>query len=321
LRKSNEASSNPILVTGATGRHGGTSAHVVAALLEAGRSVRVFARSESVRTKSLASLGAEIAFGDFNDRKSLVRALDGVDTATFTYPVNSGIVPAAATFASAAREHEVPLRTIVMSMAVAHPESPSHLGRAQWLAEEVLAWSGLNLCVLRIAALFFENIASLHAASIEQKSAFSNCFGNAEVPWISGLDAARLMVSAVLHPDFFAGRSIHYPPGAQLLSHSKLADILASELGRPIRFDPVSQEQWAAELAETACREPDGVISVDMAKHISAVGAALAGTGKGPIRAPDSAELQRLTGARPVLFAEFVRQNRHLFDQRDVHSP
>jgi uncharacterized protein YbjT (DUF2867 family) len=101
----------------------------------------VFARSESVRTKSLASLGAEIAFGDFNDRKSLVRALDGVDTATFTYPVNSGIVPAAATFASAAREHEVPLRTIVMSMAVAHPESPSHLGRAQWLAEEVLAWS------------------------------------------------------------------------------------------------------------------------------------------------------------------------------------
>lgn len=76
-----------------------------------------------------------------------------------------------------------------MSMAFAHPDGPSLLGQAQWLAEEVLAWAGVDLRILRIAALFFENITALHGTSIKQSAEFAISFGNADVPWISDLDA------------------------------------------------------------------------------------------------------------------------------------
>lgn len=303
-----------ILVTGATGRHGGTSAHIVTALLEAHRSVRVLARSESERTEALAALGAEIVIGDFNNRRSLIAALDGVRTATFTYPVAGGILPAAANFASAAREAKAPpLRVVVMSMAVAHPDSPSHLGQAQWIAEEVLAWAGLDLCILRIAALFFENITALHAASVRHSAEFANSFGNADVPWISGLDAARLMVAVVLRPELFAGQAIHYPPGTELRSHNEIAGMLSAELGKQVRFNGITPQQWATALLALSKEDPAGVVNPDMAQHIPAVGAALA-SAKAPIRAPDPAELQRITGQPPLSLKAFLTQNRAVFD-------
>src|SRR5207245_5767350 len=51
---------SPIFITGATGRHGGTGAHLVRRLREAGRSVRALVRRLDERTEPLQALGAEI---------------------------------------------------------------------------------------------------------------------------------------------------------------------------------------------------------------------------------------------------------------------
>jgi uncharacterized protein YbjT (DUF2867 family) len=59
----------PILVTGATGRHGGNGAHLVQRLRQEGRTVRVLARTTSDRTEALAAAGAEVIFGDLRDRR------------------------------------------------------------------------------------------------------------------------------------------------------------------------------------------------------------------------------------------------------------
>src|SRR5260221_11757079 len=93
---------SPILITGATGRHGGTGAHLARRLREAGRSVRALVHRLDERTAPLQALGAEIVVGDLHDRASLVPALEGVGLAYFTYPVTGGIVQAAANFAAAA---------------------------------------------------------------------------------------------------------------------------------------------------------------------------------------------------------------------------
>src|SRR5206468_5485905 len=79
---------SPILITGATGRHGGTGAHLARRLREAGRSVRALVRRLDERTAPLQALGAEIVVGDLHDRVSLVPALEGVGLAYFTYPVS-----------------------------------------------------------------------------------------------------------------------------------------------------------------------------------------------------------------------------------------
>ncbi len=297
---------SPILVTGATGGHGSTGRHVVLRLIEAGETVRALVRRRDERTKPLEALGVEIVVGDLTDRLSLLPAFEGVERATFTYPIASGVVEAAAAFSAAARESSKPPRIVVMSMAPAHPQSPSHLGRAQWLAEEVMAWAGLEILVLRIAALFFENLPMLHGRSIVEDGLIRNNFGDTRLPWISGADAGDLVVAALLHPDRFGGNAVQYPPGVELLSHAEIARILSQSLGRPIGYEAISAEAWRDDLIASAKANPGGAINVDMARHISAVAAALATPGAAPARLPEPAELQRLTGHSPVYFGDFI---------------
>jgi nucleoside-diphosphate-sugar epimerase len=79
-----------ILVTGATGRHGGTGAYVARRLREEGHSVRVLARTRDERSAALEAAGFEVHFGDLRERNSLLTAMEGIDQATFCFPVAPG---------------------------------------------------------------------------------------------------------------------------------------------------------------------------------------------------------------------------------------
>lgn len=296
----------PVLVTGGTGRHGSTGAHVARGLLEKGRPVRILARTLSERTDALAALGAEVVVGDLHDRRSLVTALTDVDLAYFTYPVDAGIVSAAANYTAAVRDTHLPVRTVVMSMAPAHPQHPSELGRAQWLAEEVMVWGGLDVLILRIAATFHENLLALHGESIRRDSLLRNSFSDKPVGWIAGSDAGELALSALLHPELFDG-PICYPSGSELLNHHEIAEILSQELKRPIRFEPISPGSWRDELLEVSERYPGGVVNRAMAGHIANVGAAVATRGAPSVTFTD---LTRLIKRTPVSVRDFVRANR-----------
>lgn len=306
-------STSPILITGATGRHGGTGAHLARRLREAGRPVRALVRRLDERTAPLQALGAEIVVGDLHDRVSLVPALDGVGSAYFTYPVSGGIVEAAANFAAAARQVGGHPRVVVMSNGASRPESPSHFGRAHWLAEEVLGWAGLDLISLRIASLFYENIPTLHSRSIREEGMVRNSFGDARLSWISGEDAAEISLVALLHPERFEGGMVQFPPGAELLSHEEVARVLSEELSRPIRFDPITREAWRDELLALAEAQPGGAVNPIMADHISTLGAAAAASGKPRSRTADAAALQRLTDRVPLSFRSFVQKERERF--------
>ena len=157
---------------------------------------------------------------------ALVTALADVDLAYFTYPVDAGIVTAAANYTAAVRETGRAVRTVVMSMAPAHPQHPSDLGRAQWLAEEVMTWGGLDVLILRVAAIFQENIVALHGDSIRRDNLLRNSFSDKPVGWISGSDAGEVAVTALLHPDLFDG-PVCYPSGSESLNHHEVAEILS----------------------------------------------------------------------------------------------
>jgi uncharacterized protein YbjT (DUF2867 family) len=230
--------------------------------------------------------------------------LDGVSQVTFCFPVDAGIVEAAATLASAIRAVNPSARVVVLSMFAAQPESPSHLGRAQWLAEEVMAWAGLDLCILRVAALFYENIALLHGASVRERRVIRNCFGDARVPWIAGEDAAELVVAALLHPERFGSETVVYPWGAALHTHSEIGEALSSELSASVHYEAVSVEEWRNDLAELA-RRPGTIVSPDMARHISmlAHGLSLRAVHKPPQAVP----LERFLGRTPISLRQFLR--------------
>src|ERR1700683_5047822 len=96
--EANTAKDKPFLVTGATGKQGGTGRSVAKLLLERGLPVRALVHTLDERAEALCELGAEIALGDFGDYQSLLAALRGVESAYFCYPVASGVAEAAGFF-------------------------------------------------------------------------------------------------------------------------------------------------------------------------------------------------------------------------------
>jgi uncharacterized protein YbjT (DUF2867 family) len=261
---------NPIFVVGGTGRHGGTGAYVAGQLLKLGIPVRALVRQRDDRAKALEEIGAKVVVGDLRDRRSLILALEGTVVAYLTYPIAGGIIDAATNFASAARTVGLK-RVVVMSMAPAHPDSPSHLGRAQWLAEEVLEWSGLSCIDLRIAALFFENLELLHREDILRDGVIRNSFPDLPMNWISGEDAGKLAIAALRFPERFGDKREVYPTGTEKFTHTEVAGIIGRHLGRSLRHEMISSEAWQTRLMELS--QQDGRISLEMARHISAVGA------------------------------------------------
>lgn len=302
------STSNPILVIGATGRHGNTGEHVVRSLREQGYRVRVLARRLDDRTASLESLGVEVTIGDLHQRRSLVPALADVDLAYFTYPVAPGVVVAAANFASAVREVGRHPRTVVMSMGAAHPDHPSELARSQWLAEEILQWAGLNVLILRVAALFHENLDVLHAESVREHGVIRNSFGDSSIGWINGRDAANLAVAGLLHPERF-DEPVVYPAGPESFSHSEIAGMLTEILGENVRFEATSASQWRHELEQ----QVDDVVNHGMAQHISAVGEAIARSGSAIPTDPE--KLRELAGHEPLTLREFLTAGRRSFQR------
>jgi uncharacterized protein YbjT (DUF2867 family) len=298
-----------VLVIGA-GRHGGTGARVVERLREHDREVRVLVRSSTADVALLRGQGAEVVIGDLHDRRTLVAAVEGISAVYFAYPIAAGAVQAAANLASVLRTTESPAHLVVMSMGPSAADSPSALGRAQWAAEEVFSWAGLEPTVLRVAALFYENIPVLHGASIRRTGRFGNSFGTGPAPWISGRDAADLAVAALLEPSRYPGTKLAYPPGAELLSHAEVAEMIAREIGSPVEFVPVSGPEWQSELEELAAA--GGVVNIAMAQHISSVGAQLARR-SGASVPPDPAGLAEVIGHGPLSLAEFIRDSRRAF--------
>ncbi|SEH54576.1 Uncharacterized conserved protein YbjT, contains NAD(P)-binding and DUF2867 domains [Mycolicibacterium rutilum] len=298
---------NPILVIGATGRHGNTGEYLVGRLRAEGRAVRVLARTRSERTEKLEALGAEVVVGDLFDRASLAAALQEVDLAYFTYPIAAGVVTAAATYAAAVREVGRRPRTVVMSMGPAQPDHPSDLGKAQWLAEQVMEWAGLELLVLRVAALFHENLLVLHSQSIRREHAFRNSFSDVAMPWISGRDAAELGVAALLHPERFE-TAVVYPRGSQAYSHTAIAAMMSEIAGTPITFEPVTQEHWRQELIDLSQTDGAHVVNPAMAQHISSIGHAV--SAGAPAFPADWDALQAVLGRAPVTMRDFLASHR-----------
>jgi uncharacterized protein YbjT (DUF2867 family) len=294
---------NPILVTGATGRHGNTGEYLVRRLREEGRAVRVLARTPGERTERLEALGAEIAIGDLHDRRTLVPALADVDLAYFTYPIDAGVIPAAANYAAAVREVGRNPRTVVMSMGPSHPENLSNLGRAQWLAEEILQWAGLDLLILRVAALFHENLKVLHGRSIREQGIIRNSFGPQRVAWVSGRDAAELALAGLLYPQRFS-ETVVYVKGSEEYSHVEIAALLSELSGSTVRYEAATQEQWREDLLNLSQADGEDVVNPAMAQHISAVGHMVARMGR--TLSADPAVLRELTGREPLPLRAFL---------------
>jgi uncharacterized protein YbjT (DUF2867 family) len=298
-----------VLVIGATGRHGGTGARVVERLQAAGCVVRALVRSDDERAERLRESGVQTLVGDLHDRRTLLPALDGVDSVYVAYPVAAGIVDALANVASVIREQGSSPHVVIMSSGAADPNSPSGVARAHALSEELLLQLGVDFTAVRGSAFFYENVLGFHADAIRETAVFANSFGDARPAWIGGTDVADLCATALLDPQGHANTPMVYPPGHERLSQQQIADIISEETGREVRYQHITADEWSRQLVAAS----GGLPNHAMIEHIT-TNAAMCENDTTILRTDtDPSALEAASGRPPLTFRNFVRQHRAAF--------
>jgi len=230
-----------ILVTGATGQIGG-------ALLEnlAGVSgVRALAR-EPVDLE-----GIDVAVGTFDDERSLVAALDGVETVFLTGRDNPDQVNQHSRVLAVARDAGV--RHVVKLSAIgARPESPVALMRwhdaiEQRLRESSFAWTFLR------PHLYMQNLLR-SAGDVAEQSRIAAPMGEWRYPLVDTRDVGAAAAAVLRDPGPHVGKA-YTITGPAALGYADVARAIGDLIGRPVEYETRPPESFRAGLVEAGIPE------------------------------------------------------------------
>jgi uncharacterized protein YbjT (DUF2867 family) len=302
--------SHPILVTGAAGGQQGSTGRVVAdLLLSRGIPVRAFVHTLDARSDALHKQGAEIFAGDLLDPASVQMDMTEVKRAYFTYPVADGLLDAAAIFAAAARDADLEM-VVNNSQFQGTPgdpffrdllSAPSRRNLQHRLADRVFDWAQIGAIHIQ-APPYYENVRALVSRSVtEQNTVFLPWGdGDAVIPLAGAEDVAR--VAATL----LAGSSLPaeklYPLVSETLTVRQIVETLSRAIGRPVRYVPITDEQWTDAVKER--------IRGHALDHLSHLWRYFRNSTEQ--RQPTSA-IREVTGRNPQTLEEFFRANARSF--------
>lgn len=238
-----------ILATGATGD---TGRPTVKELLKKGLKVRALARREDARSQELASLGAEIVYGDITSLRDMRWVMDGVDRAYFCYPIAEGLVEAAVIFAQVAREQGVE-HIVNLSHKQSRPVARSKVTQNHWLSEQVFEWSGISTTNLRVT--FFAEWL-LYISAFIQRGRYVVPFNkDGRFAPLAAADTAKIIANLLEKPEGHAGQAYELH-GPKEYSHEELA----AEVGRVLGIDLPFEQLTVSVFLELAGLEDHTVL-------------------------------------------------------------
>jgi uncharacterized protein YbjT (DUF2867 family) len=305
--------SQPILVTGAAGgQQGSTGRLVTGLLLNQGIPVRAFVHKLDARSNELRQQGAELFEGDLLNPGSVAAAMKDVKRAYFTYPVTDGLLEAATIFAAAARD--VGLELVVNNSQFQGTSddpafrdlryAPSFRNLQHRLADRIFDWAHVGAVHIQ-APPYYENVRALLSRSVaEQDAAFLPWGdGDAVIPLAGAEDVAR--VAAAL----LAGSNVPSEKVVPVVSETptvrEIIEILSKAIRRPIRYVPITDEQWAE-----AVKERINPHALDHLTHLWQY------FRKGKTRARPTDAVRAITGRNPQTLEEFFRATADSFGAR-----
>lgn len=248
-----------VLVIGATGAQGGTTAR---ALLEAGHRVRVLVRAPCApASRALARAGAAVMTGDLDDPISVDAAMIGA------YAVFSVQVPDT-TGQDSERRHGFTLVRAARSAGVQHfvhtsvCEAGRHTGFPQWGSnrwyqkywtdkwdiEELVREAGFPLWTVLKPAFMMDNFAQPKARfmfpHLRQGRIVGALRPSTRLQLIAAEDVGAFARTAIEQPARFNRQNIDL--AAEALTMGEVATVLTTVLGHPVRAESVSPEQALA---------------------------------------------------------------------------
>jgi uncharacterized protein YbjT (DUF2867 family) len=303
----------PILITGAAGgTQGQTGRHVAELLLARGVPVRAFVHRIDERSERLHALGADVVEGDMLDYHSVERALRGISTVYFAYPVQAGLLDATTIMADAARKAGV-TRLIDKVMLISSPDAPTPRMRQNYLSEQILEWAGIGAAHVR-ATVFHENVRALTAASVAKDATIFLPWGSDStiVPLVSGEDVARVAAGLLTAASVPPGSS--YPVVAELIALREIVATFSRVLGRQIRYQEIPDQHWAEGAMQRGYNQ-------HAVEHLSQLWRAIRTTPADSIRTAPTPEIETLGGRQHKSFEQFVREQKSAFTAQAAPAP
>jgi uncharacterized protein YbjT (DUF2867 family) len=292
----------PVLVTSAAGgKQGRTGRHVAEMLLARGVPVRAFVRQIDERSDKLRALGADIVEGDFLDVRSVQRAVQGVSSVYFAYPVQDGLLDATAAMAVAARAAGIS-RLVNLVMLQSSADAPTPRMRQNYLSEQVFEWAGIGVVHVR-ATVFYENLGRLVRSSLPAQGSIRLPWGKEStvLPLVAAEDVARVSVGLLTSPSLTAGTA--YPVVGTVISLKEIIATFGRVLGKDVRYEEIADEQWKSDALARGYNEHS-------VEHLSALWKAIRAAGLNPetARFAITETIEKIGGAKPKTFEQFARE-------------
>ena len=236
-----------VLVTGATGKQGGA---VARALLARGHRIRALTRNAASRgARALADLGAELAVGDFTDRASLERALDGVDAVfAMATPFEAGLdaeTRQGVTLADAAKAAGVFL--LYSSVGSADRQTGIPHFDSKYAVERHIRDIGVAHAILA-PVFFMENATTFGREQLAQGVYALAMAGDRTLAQIAVADVGACAAAVLEDRQRYTGQRIDIA-GDDLTGHEAV-EILTRVSGRPFTYVEVPKEMVRARMGD-----------------------------------------------------------------------
>jgi len=278
--------SERILVTGA----GVAGGEVLRQLAATNRIACALVRNAK-RAEPFRKLGVKLIEGDFANKESWKRALDGV-VAVFNITVaHRDAVAWNAAFLDRAKQSEV-RHVVQLSGMNVSPSSPAEFHRQMSECDEALKASGLSYTILQ-PNVFHQNMLRM-AAPIREHGRFRSAVGDARISMIDVRDVGEVAVKA-LTEDGHAGK-VYVLTGPESMTYFDVARLLSDVVGKTVVYEALTEDDAVRELIENGV--PESVARSRVGVHRSFSTGAFAEV---------TSDVQKLRHRAPRSFAEFAR--------------
>lgn len=269
-----------ILVTGATGRVGGSA---LVQLLEHGAAVRALVRDP--RRATLPD-GVEAVHGDLADPDSLGPALDGVDSVFLVWPTIAADHAAPAAVAMVAKHAR---RVVYLSANGVSADATDGILGSHAMMERLIENSGPEWTFLRPGGFAANTLG--WAPQIRAEGVVRWIHGDARRALIHERDIAAVAALALTEDGHVGARHVLTGPAA--ISQFEQAQAIGEAIGRPVRFEEVAPDiARRSVLADLPPQAVDGILAAHAAMVANPE--------------PVTTTVERLTGRPARTFADWA---------------
>lgn len=283
-----------ILVLGGTGNVGNP---LIRTLLTDGVAVRVGGKRDSLRKLPRDGNVEPVEF-DYNNVATYPFALTSIQRLFLLTPVLPTIVELTAKVMAEAKKVGVQ-RVVKVSALGTGASAKTTFGRWHYQSEEEVTKVGIPHIYLRPNG-FMQNFANFSGHTIRTENAFYAPLGEGKVSYIDCRDVAA--AAAVVLTSNKPLKEVYTLTGPKAISGHEAAEILTKELGRPIKYVPITAQVASETMLKMGTPEWFVRALLDLyASYRQGEGEAI------------STSVQDLTGRAPYTFEQYVRENKAAF--------